>query len=143
LAARTAQLLDGLGDLGEGTVFLIGGSGDAAHAQRLLAHRHRAGAVNACGLALAESLALLHRADLFVGTDSGPMNLAAAVGTPAFALFGATPVLSYSKFIHPLTPKVGSGPDGMQRILPAEVLDSVRPYLSRRKMAPHPLLRAR
>ncbi|MDX1643450.1 MAG: glycosyltransferase family 9 protein [Thermoanaerobaculia bacterium] len=35
-------------------------------------------------------LALLERADLFLGIDSGPLHLAAAVGTPCVALFGPT-----------------------------------------------------
>jgi ADP-heptose:LPS heptosyltransferase len=38
--------------------------------------------------------ALLERADLFVGNDSGPMHLAAALGTPTLGLFGPeTPVM--------------------------------------------------
>lgn len=38
--------------------------------------------------------ALLERADLFVGNDSGPMHLAAAHGTPTLGLFGPeTPVM--------------------------------------------------
>jgi ADP-heptose:LPS heptosyltransferase len=43
---------------------------------------------------------LLRHADLFIGPSSGPLNLAAAVQTDAFGLFGNTPVLTYSKFIH-------------------------------------------
>jgi lipopolysaccharide heptosyltransferase I len=37
---------------------------------------------------LRELAALLRRACLFVGSDTGPMHLAAAVGTPCVALFG-------------------------------------------------------
>ncbi len=116
-----------------GTVFLIGGSDYTSAAQKLIVRSSDASAVNACDLRLIESVALLHHADLFVGTDSGPMNLAAAVATPAFALFGVSRVLSYSKFIHPLAPKGGPAPDGMHRILPSDVLEQVRPYLSHRK----------
>jgi len=76
---------------------------------------------------------LLRRADLFVGTDSGPMNLALAAGTPAFALFGVNPVLNYSKFIHPIAPQGGPVPGGMLRILPLSVLAQVTPYLASRK----------
>ncbi|MEK6711515.1 MAG: glycosyltransferase family 9 protein, partial [Nitrospinota bacterium] len=34
--------------------------------------------------------ALLEKADVFLGNDSGPMHIAAAVGTPVVALFGPT-----------------------------------------------------
>ena len=34
--------------------------------------------------------AVLHRALLFVGNDSGPMHLAAALGTPTVGIFGST-----------------------------------------------------
>lgn len=46
--------------------------------------------VNLCGrLAPRESAALLERARLYLGHDSGPMHLAAAVGTPCVAVFSA------------------------------------------------------
>jgi ADP-heptose:LPS heptosyltransferase len=46
--------------------------------------------VNLCGvLSPRESAAALARAELFVGHDSGPMHLAAAVATPCVAVFAA------------------------------------------------------
>ena len=46
--------------------------------------------VNLCGqLSPRESAAVLERAVLFIGHDSGPMHLAAAVGTPVVAIFSA------------------------------------------------------
>jgi ADP-heptose:LPS heptosyltransferase len=46
--------------------------------------------VNLCGkLVPRESAAVLARAKLFLGHDSGPMHLAAAVGTPCVAVFSA------------------------------------------------------
>ena len=46
--------------------------------------------VNLCGgLTPRESAAAIARASLFLGHDSGPMHLAAAVGTPLVALFAA------------------------------------------------------
>jgi hypothetical protein len=61
------------------------------------------------------------------GTDSGPMNLAAAVATPAFALFGVQPVLSYSKFIHPLTPKADQRRAGCCGFRPLMYLNTSSP----------------
>jgi heptosyltransferase II len=116
-----------------GTVFLIGGNAQLARAQSLIDRGSGAAAVNACGLTLGEALALLQHADLFVGPDSGPMNMAAGVGTPTFTMFGVNPMITYSKFIHPIVPEGGQAPDGMKRISPAQVLARIDPYLSRCK----------
>jgi lipopolysaccharide heptosyltransferase II len=128
-----AQFIAGLRSRNAGTVFLIGGPQHATRAQELIARNGGASAINACDLLLLEAVALLRHADLFVGTDSGPMNLAAAAETDAFALFGGTPVLKYSSFIHPIVPEGGPAPGGMRRISPAAVLDRVAPFLSRLK----------
>jgi heptosyltransferase-2 len=119
-----------------GTVFLVGGPANFARAQNFIAEGVGAAAVNACDLGLVEAAALLRHADLFIGPSSGPMNLAAAGGTDAFGLFGSTPVLTYSKFIHPVEPTGGQSPDGMRRISPAHVLEAVEPYLARQKPRP-------
>jgi heptosyltransferase-2 len=127
---RWVELIAGLARRSTGTAFLIGGPDHAARAERLLPSAP-AMAVNACDLTLMEATALMQKADLFVGCDSGPMNLAAAVGTPAFGLFGPTPVLSYSRFIHAIQADEGGAPtpDGLKRILPSAVLARIEPYL--------------
>jgi heptosyltransferase-2 len=117
-----------------GTVFLIGGPTNAARAQDFTASTRGLQIVNACELRLIEAAALLRLADLFVGPSSGPLNLAAAGATQAFGLFGSTPVLTYSKFIHAIVPDGGPAPGGMVRIAPAQVLERIAPYLSRRKV---------
>jgi len=117
----------------DGTVFLIGGPQNQTRADDLIERTTGTAAVNACDLTLIEAVALLRLADLFIGTDSGPMNLAVAAQTDAFALFGATPVLKYSKFIHPIVPEGGPSPGGMKRISHAAVLEQVEPLLSRVK----------
>jgi heptosyltransferase II len=127
---RWATLVAGMRARGAGSIFIVGGPENAARAERLVAQGSGVPAVNACGLKLGETVALLRHADLFVGTDSGPMNIAAAVGTPAFALFGVNRVLTYSKFIHPIVPEGGPAPDGMARIAPADVLERIAPSLS-------------
>jgi heptosyltransferase-2 len=118
-----------------GTVFLVGGPDYAAAAAGYTGRSSGAAAVNACDLSVAQSAALLRLADLFVGPDSGPMNLAAAGATPAFALFGVTPVLDYSRFIHAIEPDDGwgRGSNGMARISPAAVMRRIVPYLDKTK----------
>ncbi len=116
-----------------GTVFLVGGPANAARAEKFVLASSSSQMVNACDLSLIEAAALLRLADVFVGPSSGPLNLAAAGGTPAFGLFGSTPVLTYSKFIHAVAPSGGPCPGGMARIAPGQVLERIAPYLSRRK----------
>lgn len=48
------------------------------------------GAARVLGCSVARLVALMRRTDLFVGGDSGPLHLAAALGVPAVAVFGPT-----------------------------------------------------
>lgn len=72
---------------------------------------------NLCGaLSPRESAALLEKAEVFVGHDSGPMHLASAVGTPCVAIFSARnlpgqwfPVRSGHKIIYHKTDCFGCG----------------------------------
>jgi heptosyltransferase-2 len=128
--AHWADFLAGLRQRVQGTVFLVGGSANSARARNFIAQSSGAPAVNACDLGLTDAAALLRLADLFVGPSSAPMNLAVAGGTEAFGLFGSTPVLTYSKRIHAIVPPGGSSPDGMRRILPAQTLDQIAPFLT-------------
>jgi heptosyltransferase-2 len=116
-----------------GTVFLIGGPMNTARAEKFIAASEGGPAVNACDLDLTEAAALLRHAALFVGPSSGPLNLAAATATDAFGLFGSTPVLDYSKFIHAIEPPGGQSPDGMRRISPAQAIAAITPYLALEK----------
>jgi heptosyltransferase-2 len=124
-----AQFLGELRRRSPGTVFLIGGNTNRTRAQNFIAASTGASTVNACDLSLTEAAALLSHADLFVGPSSGPLNLAAASDTEAFGLFGSTPVLTYSKFIHAIVPDGGPSPSGMARISPAQAIDTIAPYL--------------
>ena len=54
-------------------------------------------ALDLCGaLTLPEAAAVLARARLFIGNDSGLMHLAAAAGAPTLGLFGPTPAGEYA-----------------------------------------------
>jgi heptosyltransferase-2 len=123
------ELLARLRQLTNGTIFLIGGKQNARRADELAA-RGGGGALNACALTLIEAAALLCLADLFIGANSGPMNLAAATRTEAFGLFGNTPVPQYSKFIHAIVPEGGPAPGGMSRISVQHVLARIMPRLA-------------
>ncbi len=91
-----------------GTIFWLGGLEDVAAVAAVAGGE----AVNISAWPLDRAAALLARADLFIGGDSGPMNLSAAVGCQTLALFGASPPLDYSAFITAL----GDGTGGMEGI---------------------------
>ncbi len=66
---------------------------NASHEADVLAARAvgaSAGAARAVPCSVAQLVALLRRTDLFVGCDSGPTHLAAAMAVPTVALFGPT-----------------------------------------------------
>jgi len=53
--------------------------------------RMKGGAINLAGKTTLKTLAALYeKADVLISTDTGPMHMAAAVGTPVVALFGPT-----------------------------------------------------
>jgi heptosyltransferase-2 len=121
--------LAGLRQRVPGTAFLIGGQANVTRAAEIASRSSDSWVRNACDLSIGEAAALLHQSDLFIGPDSGPMNIAAATATEAFGLFGTTPVFNNSRFIHPIVPEGGPAPGGMSRIPPALVLATIEPYL--------------
>jgi ADP-heptose:LPS heptosyltransferase len=77
-----------------GLALLLAGAAEESEASEFAAEGWRANGggvvVNLCGrLTPRESAAAIARARMFVGHDSGPMHLAAAVGTPVVAIFAA------------------------------------------------------
>jgi heptosyltransferase-2 len=110
-----------------GTIFWFGG-GAEEEARFTAAAPDLANVVVSCDLPLDEAAALISRAAVFMGNDSGPMNLAAAVGIPAIGLFGSSPALSYSRWLHPLVSATGE----MRDIQPAEAVSAVRRVLEGR-----------
>ena len=83
-ALAASLLAEGVG------VFVTGGRGDEALAAEIGAGLSPAPLSLAGRLSLKELAAVLGAADLMVTVDSGPMHMAAAMGTPVVALFGAT-----------------------------------------------------
>lgn len=76
-------------------------------------------------LPIPESAALLSRAGLFVGNDSGLMHLSAATGAPTLGLFGPTPASQYA----PIGPRaqavLAKGPPGATPMVRLSVADAL------------------
>ena len=89
-ARHYAALADRLVEDFGATIVLIGGASDQEPADQV-ATVMRAAPINLIGAcSLDETGAVLQRADLFVGNDSGPLHLAIACGTPTVGVFGPT-----------------------------------------------------
>jgi ADP-heptose:LPS heptosyltransferase len=83
LLARLRERLPGWG------LVMLGADVERDRSQALL-EQWRGGGLNLCGrLSVRESAAVLSRARVFCGHDSGPLHLAAAVGTPCVAVFSS------------------------------------------------------
>lgn len=87
LLTRVASEMAGHG------LLLLGAPDESESSEFAAAHWMEAGGgpvVNLCGqLTPRESAAAIARAEIFLGHDSGPMHLAASVGTPVAAVFAA------------------------------------------------------
>jgi ADP-heptose:LPS heptosyltransferase len=71
------------------TIVLTGSDADRALVDAVKRELAGVRVVDACGgLDVPALAALLERLDLFITSDTGPMHLAAAMGTPVVALFG-------------------------------------------------------
>jgi ADP-heptose:LPS heptosyltransferase len=81
----------------------FGGPADGQLARAVVQAGVPDGYVDTCGqVSLSETIGLLSRLDLFVGNDSGPLHLAAALGVPVVGLYGPTNVMNF----HPIGPRV-------------------------------------
>lgn len=86
---RFAQVADRLLDMGADVIF-TGGPADRERVSEICAAMAGEGVNLAGRTSLKVLAALFERARLVVTIDSGPMHLAAAMGTPVLAIFGPT-----------------------------------------------------
>lgn len=104
---RFAEVADGLADQLGARIVIMGGKGDAEAAAELAASTH-AFIINAVGqTTLGETAALASRCALFIGNDSSPLHISAALGTPVVGIYGPTDPRSY----HPWVPGGQEGVD--------------------------------
>ena len=103
-------------------------------------------------LDLVQLAALIERLDLVVSVDTGPMHLAAAVGTPVVGIFGPSdprrwgpsgrwsvavradlPCSPCNRIRTPPARCMGHIPDCMAAVMPAHVVDAANALLARRR----------
>jgi predicted lipopolysaccharide heptosyltransferase III len=88
-AERFAEVCDRLQDELGVQVFVVSGPGEAALVKQIREHAKTHLVALEQRLTVGQFAALLTHFDLFLCHDSGPMHIAAAVGTPVVALFGS------------------------------------------------------
>ncbi len=84
---RFAQVCDALSEQGMQCV-VLGGPGDRGLVEQMLAHCHSHPLVLTGRLTILQLAALMPRLSLLITADSGPMHIAAAMGTRVVALYG-------------------------------------------------------
>jgi ADP-heptose:LPS heptosyltransferase len=88
-AVVAAELLAQSGPMADGRLLLLGGPSDRFAAEAVRRVIPRARLIDVVGrVDLLTAYALLKRARLFIGNDSGLMHLSAAAGAPTLGLFG-------------------------------------------------------
>ncbi len=85
-----AKLADAIAEKVENTRFVIAYSRSEKHLARTIADNVSKAQVYDFETNLVELIALLKRASLFVGGDTGPLQIALALRTPVVAIFGPT-----------------------------------------------------
>ena len=145
-AARVAELVALL--MTEGERIVLTGAPDPREQAMIDAIVGRVpGAVNLAGqLDLSELAALTARARAFVGVDSAPMHIAAAVGTPAVALFGPSGEVEWGPWMavhrvvvsdaHPCRPCGNDGCGGSKVSDCLTTLPVARVHAALREMVP-------
>ncbi len=73
---------------------------------------------------------LVHRADIYLGGDTGPMHIASAMGTPVVAIFGGTDPLKHAPYRPPYELLSLNSDPGFARMRPEERLQRITPAMA-------------
>ncbi|ADL13654.1 lipopolysaccharide heptosyltransferase II [Acetohalobium arabaticum] len=93
-----AQLADRLRWDYDSRVIFFGGPGDVERVEEIAAQMETEPVIAAGKTGLKELAALASFCDLFISGDTGPVHVAAAVGTPTIAIFGPSDETKYQPY---------------------------------------------
>jgi heptosyltransferase-2 len=106
-AERFAAVADALWESGQRSLFLFGAAHEAELAQAIIGYCRIAKPIAVTGRPLNEIIALLSGCAFTFCTDSGLMNISAAVGVPTYVLFATVQPYDHSPCLRPITPEGG------------------------------------
>ncbi|MBS1486332.1 MAG: glycosyltransferase family 9 protein [Bacteroidetes bacterium] len=102
---KWAELINYLQNKNNDPIFVIGGSGESEALKRIEVQTAKTGQVKFMTTSLSEMVSLIGSCSLFVGLDSGPMNIASCLNIKTIALFGPgdvamwQPINEHGRFI--------------------------------------------
>jgi len=99
-----SQLAKTLSEKYGGTIFIMGGESEREMAARIVEQSQTKGVIEAIALPMEETAALLGQCKLYVGNDTGVLNMSAAVGVESVGLFGSSEPLLHTSKIHCMVP---------------------------------------
>ncbi|MEW6357726.1 MAG: glycosyltransferase family 9 protein [Planctomycetota bacterium] len=94
--ASYAAVADALAQKDRATILITWGPGERELAEDLAAAMKAPATISPETKSLGQLVALLRRCDLFIGADTGPLHIAAALGTPTVAIFGPKDPVVYA-----------------------------------------------
>jgi heptosyltransferase-3 len=123
------------GALAGAHIAIVGGPGEAERAAAAPVLAALPGALDLVGrFDVPGTAAVLRRAALYIGNDSGPMHLAAAAGAPVVGVFGPTDAREYGPAGPRAVAVCAEGPQGqapMEALAPAPVIAAAERLLTR------------
>jgi len=111
-----AAVSDNLIEKHQAKIILFGSKSDIAIIDKILKLARHAPVVADCSFNLMQVAGLISNCSIFLGNNSGPMHIAAAVGTPTVAIFGN---------IHPLDSEKKWAPPGENNIVVRKNMDCI------------------
>ncbi len=112
-----ANLINKINEENKYIHILVAGPWNSNIAEEIINNVKIKNVFNYSHLHLSEVAALLKLSNIFIGNDSGILNLSAAVGTKSLGLFGATKSFAYSHNIYPVIAKEGEISKDTDRML--------------------------
>lgn len=128
-AAHFAELADLLSGDGRFEVLLTWGPGQFDAVQEVIELVRRTAVIAPEAPSLKHYAALIQRANLYFGGDTGPMHIAWAMDTPVVAVFGGTDPAKHTPYLRPHE-VLRAEDDGSARKDPAGGIDRVTPEVA-------------
>ena len=113
------------------SIMIVGGAPDRPAAKWVIEQAGDENVFDATDLSVDVTAALLSRCRLYVGNDTGFLNIAAAVGVDALGLFGGSPPLRHSRHVHVVLPEGGIEAQYGDRYMERISVDSVEGAVNR------------